>query len=53
MFRMRAQTGAFAAATIAMLLTLAGPTEGKDVRYDPQTVYFTYCFSHPPAARIA
>ena len=53
MSRMRAQSGALAAVTIALLLILAGPSEGKDVKYDPQVVYFTYCFSHPPAARIA
>src|SRR5438094_1944645 len=32
---------------------LAVPASAKTVRYDPQVVYYTYCFSHPPAARIA
>jgi len=53
MSRLPTLTWAFVGVIVAMLLTIAGPTEGKDVRYDPQTVYFTYCFSHPPAARIA
>jgi acetamidase/formamidase len=53
MFRMRAQAGAFVAVVVSLLLIVAGPAEAKDVKYDPQTVYFTYCFSHPPAAKIA
>src|SRR5262245_52676031 len=53
MFRMRAQTGALAAVTVSLLLILAGPAVAKDVKYDPQTIYFTYCFSHPPAARVS
>ncbi len=35
------------------VLLLAVPAPAKTVTYVPQTVYFTYCFSHPPAARIA
>jgi acetamidase/formamidase len=40
---------------LSMLVTLAaaGPVGAKTVNYDPQQIYFTYCFSHPPAARIA
>ena len=53
MSRRRALTSMSVAVTVALLLTIAGPTEAKDVRYDPQTVYFTYCHSHPPAARIS
>src|ERR1700751_3162457 len=34
-------------------LSLAGPAVAAEVRYDPgDTVYFTYCYAHPPAARI-
>src|SRR6266511_5512082 len=40
-------------APAALVLMLCLPALGKTVQYDPQTVYFTYCFSHPPAARIA
>ena len=36
-----------------LMLTLTRPAAGKTVQYDPQTVYFTYCYSHPPVARIA
>src|SRR5438128_479426 len=25
----------------------------KTITYNPQTIYFTYCYSHPPAERIA
>jgi amidase len=38
---------------VSMLLALAPPALAKTVRYDPQVVYYTYCHSHPPAARIA
>lgn len=32
---------------------LTAPAEAAEVNYDPQdTVYFTYCYAHPPAARI-
>jgi acetamidase/formamidase len=40
-------------APAALILTPSLPAWGKTVQYDPQTVYFTYCHSHPPAARIA
>src|ERR1700731_2012637 len=34
-------------------LALAGPAIAAEVRYDPgDKVYFTYCYAHPPAARI-
>src|SRR5438105_13749591 len=37
----------------ALVLVLSLPASAKTVTYKPQTVYFTYCYSHPPAARIA
>jgi len=40
-------------APAVLVLTLCLPASGKTVQYDPQTVYFTYCHAHPPAARIA
>jgi acetamidase/formamidase len=36
-----------------LVLVLSLPASAKTVTYKPQTVYFTYCHSHPPAARIA
>src|SRR5438445_12293735 len=36
-----------------LVLVLSLPASAKTVTYKPQTVYFTYCYSHPPAARIA
>jgi acetamidase/formamidase len=34
-------------------LSFAGPAIAAEVRYDPgDKVYFTYCYAHPPAARI-
>lgn len=37
----------------ALALGLAAPTLAAEVEYDPgDTVYFTYCHAHPPAARI-
>ncbi len=41
----------FALAAVGMVLS--DPVSAKTVRYDPQTVYFTYCYAHPPAATIA
>jgi acetamidase/formamidase len=35
------------------VLVLSLPASAKTVTYTPQTIYFTYCYSHPPAARIA
>src|SRR5262245_58278033 len=36
------------------ILVLILPIAAKTVQYDPgNTVYFTYCYSHPPAMRIA
>src|SRR4029453_2040780 len=35
-----------------LVLLFSPPASAKTVTYKPQTVYFTYCFSHPPAARI-
>ncbi len=40
-------------ALAVLVLMLAVPASAKTVRYDPQVVYYTYCFSHPPAMRIA
>ena len=40
-------------ATLGWMLTTAGPIAAKTITYTPQQVYYTYCFSHPPAARIA
>ena len=40
-------------ATLGWVLTTAGPIAAKTITYTPQQVYYTYCFSHPPAARIA
>ena len=34
-------------------LLLAVPATATEVKYDPgDKVYFTYCYAHPPAARI-
>jgi len=39
--------------TATLALALATPALAAEVEYDPgDTVYFTYCFSHPPALRI-
>ncbi len=38
---------------LGWVLTTAGPIAAKTITYTPQQVYYTYCFSHPPAARIA
>src|SRR5438093_12744943 len=35
------------------VLMLSLPATAKTITYIPQTIYFTYCHSHPPAARIA
>src|SRR5438093_7739116 len=35
------------------VLMLSLPATAKTITYIPQTIYFTYCYSHPPAARIA
>src|SRR5919197_588529 len=40
-------------APVALILTPSLPASGKTVQYAPQTVYFTYCHSHPPTMRIA
>src|SRR6266540_6357528 len=43
---------------VALLLSIAGlslarPAVAAEVTYDPNDkVYFTYCYAHPPAARI-
>jgi acetamidase/formamidase len=39
-------------AALAWLLTI-GPMPAKTINYSPQKVYYTYCYAHPPAARIA
>src|SRR5262247_3335946 len=37
----------------AAALALAWPAVAAEVKYDPgDKVYFTYCYAHPPAARI-
>ena len=42
----------------ALLLSMVGlslgvPATAAEVKYDPgDKVYFTYCYAHPPAARI-
>lgn len=41
------------AAPVLFVLMLAVPATAGTITYIPQTVYYTYCFSHPPAARIA
>ena len=34
-------------------LSLVVPATAAEVKYDPgDKVYFTYCYAHPPAARI-
>jgi amidase len=40
-------------AVTALALMLDLPASARTVTYDPKTVYFTYCHSHPPAMRIA
>src|SRR5579859_5145907 len=40
-------------AALGWVLTTARPIAAKTITYTPQQVYYTYCFSHPPAARIA
>ncbi len=40
-------------ATLGWVLTTADPLAARTITYTPQQVYYTYCFSHPPAARIA
>jgi amidase len=38
----------------AFVLSVAGPAVSAEVKYDPgDKVYFTYCYAHPPAMRIA
>ena len=38
--------------SVLVVLPLPRAGEAATIRYDPQTVYFTYCYAHPPAARI-
>jgi acetamidase/formamidase len=39
--------------SLAVTLASAAPVLAEEVRYDPgDKVYFTYCYAHPPAARI-
>jgi acetamidase/formamidase len=40
-------------ASPVLVLMLSLPATAKTITYVPQTIYFTYCYSHPPAARIA
>jgi amidase len=38
---------------VALALAVAAPAGAAEINYDPgDTVYFTYCYAHPPAARI-
>ena len=49
--RLRLVPAAFALSIGGLLL--ARPAAAADVQYDPgDKVYFTYCYAHPPAARI-
>jgi amidase len=51
--RSSAALAAPAAFAAILLLGPTPPASGAEVRYDPgDKVYFTYCHSHPPAARI-
>ena len=41
------------ASLTVVAMTLGQPASAEIVRYDPgDTVYYTYCYSHPVAARI-
>ncbi len=44
---------ALLAAPALLVLMLSLPAAAKTITYNPQTIYFTYCYSHPPAERIA
>src|SRR2546422_4239949 len=44
---------ALLAAPLLFVLMLSLPAAAKTITYTPQTIYFTYCYSHPPAERIA
>ena len=49
----RATKTALGLAAVATALMLGRPAVAETVQYDPHdTVYFTYCYSHPVAARI-
>src|SRR5947208_14737279 len=41
------------AAPALLVLMLSLPAAAKTITYNPQTIYFTYCYSPPPAERIA
>jgi len=53
MVHARVRLLAAAAVSPVIAVLFASPAGAKTINYVPQTVYFTYCFSHPPAARIA
>jgi acetamidase/formamidase len=36
-----------------VILEQASAARGRVIQYNPQTVFFTYCFSHPPVLHIA
>ena len=44
---------ALLAAPALFVPMLSSPAAAKTITYTPQTIYFTYCYSHPPAERIA
>src|SRR2546427_10987724 len=44
---------ALLAAPALLVLMLSLPAAAKTITYNPQTIYFTYCYSHPPAQRRA
>ena len=44
---------ALASLALVVAMTLGRPASAEIVKYDPgDTVYYTYCYSHPVAARI-
>src|SRR5262249_62436448 len=53
MVHARVRLLAAAAVSPVIAVLFACPAGAKTINYVPQTVDFTYCFSHPPAARIA
>jgi amidase len=49
----RATKTVFGLAAVATALMLGRPAAAETIQYDPHdTVYYTYCYSHPVAARI-
>ena len=53
MFRMNYLSTTAALAALPLALSMTAPASSETFNYDPgDTVYFTYCHSHPPALRI-